>query len=93
MTDFTTSGYNVIERHIPETLIDKVNEVFDANKTIENSKSPYQLEADDEEEVTQKVTELVNSGITQVGAIMKEFATLPADKKMVSEVIKEVTTK
>lgn len=42
------------------------------------------------EEVTAKVTELVNSGITQIGAIMKEFATLPADKKMVSEVIKEV---
>ena len=42
------------------------------------------------EEVTQKVTELVNSGITQIGAIMKEFASLPADKKMVSESIKEV---
>ena len=42
------------------------------------------------EEVTAKVTELVNSGITQIGAIMKEFATLPADKKMVSEVLKEV---
>jgi uncharacterized protein YqeY len=42
------------------------------------------------EEVTSKVTELVNSGITQIGAIMKEFATLPADKKMVSESIKEV---
>lgn len=42
------------------------------------------------EEVTAKVTELVNSGITQIGAIMKEFATLPADKKMVSEAIKEV---
>jgi uncharacterized protein YqeY len=42
------------------------------------------------EEVTQKVTELVNSGITQIGAIMKEFSTLPADKKMVSESIKEV---
>jgi len=42
------------------------------------------------EEVTQKVNELVTSGITQIGAIMKEFATLPADKKMVSEVIKEV---
>jgi uncharacterized protein YqeY len=41
------------------------------------------------EEVAAKVTELVNSGITQIGAIMKEFATLPADKKMVSEVIKE----
>ena len=42
------------------------------------------------EEVTAKVAELVNSGITQIGAIMKEFATLPADKKMVSESIKEV---
>ena len=42
------------------------------------------------EEVTTKVTELVNSGITQIGDIMKEFATLPVDKKMVSESIKEV---
>ena len=42
------------------------------------------------EEVTAKVTELVNSGITQIGAIMKEFSTLPADKKMVSESIKEI---
>ena len=42
------------------------------------------------EEVTSKGTELVNSGITQIGAIMKEFSTLPADKKMVSETIKEV---
>lgn len=48
---------------------------------------PKQMSKD---EVTQKVTALVNSGITQIGAIMKEFATLPADKKMVSEVIKEV---
>lgn len=42
------------------------------------------------EEVTTKVTELKNSGVTNIGAIMKEFASLPADKKMVSEVIKEV---
>jgi uncharacterized protein YqeY len=42
------------------------------------------------EEVTAKVNELVTSGITQIGAIMKEFATLPADKKMVSEAIKEI---
>ena len=42
------------------------------------------------EEVTEKVTELVNSGITQMGAIMKEFASLPVDKKMVSEVVKEL---
>ena len=42
------------------------------------------------EEVTEKVKELVNSGITNIGAIMKEFAQLPADKKIVSEVIKEL---
>lgn len=42
------------------------------------------------EEVTQKVTELVNSGVTQMGAIMKEFSTLPVDKKMVSEIVKEL---
>jgi len=48
---------------------------------------PKQMSKD---EVTQKVTELVNSGITQMGAIMKEFSTLPADKKMVSEVVREL---
>jgi len=42
------------------------------------------------EEVVAKVTELVNSGITQIGAIMKEFGSLPADKKLVSEAIKEI---
>ena len=42
------------------------------------------------EEVDAKVNELVTSGITQIGSIMKEFSTLPADKKMVSESIKEI---
>lgn len=42
------------------------------------------------EEVTTKVTEIVNSGATNIGAIMKEFASLPADKKMVSEVAREL---
>jgi uncharacterized protein YqeY len=42
------------------------------------------------EEITEKVTELVNSGVTQMGAIMKEFSTLPVDKKMVSEIVKEL---
>jgi len=45
------------------------------------------------EEVTAKVTELVNSGITQIGSIMKEFSGLQVDKKMVSETINEVIKK
>lgn len=42
------------------------------------------------EEVTQKVTEIVNSGVTNIGLIMKEFATLPVDKKLVSEIAKSL---
>lgn len=42
------------------------------------------------EEISAKVTELVNSGVTQMGAIMKEFATLPADKKLVSQIFNEL---
>ena len=42
------------------------------------------------EEVTEKVTLLYNSGITNIGSIMKEFANLQVDKKMVSETIKEI---
>jgi uncharacterized protein YqeY len=55
--------------------------------TIVEAYLPKQMSKD---EITQKVTELVNSGITQMGAIMKEFASLPADKKMVSEVVREL---
>jgi len=42
------------------------------------------------EDVTKKVNELVNSGVTNIGGIMKEFASLQVDRKVVSEVIKEV---
>jgi len=42
------------------------------------------------EEVIEKVTEIVNSGVTNIGSIMKEFSQLSADKKVVSEVIKEI---
>jgi len=55
--------------------------------TIIEAYLPKQMSKD---EVTQRVTELINSGITQMGAIMKEFASLSADKKMVSEVVKEL---
>jgi uncharacterized protein YqeY len=42
------------------------------------------------EDIVIKVNALVASGITNVGGIMKEFATLHVDRKVVSEVIKEV---
>lgn len=42
------------------------------------------------EEIFAKVTDLKTAGITNIGQIMKEFATLPVDRKIVSEAIKEV---
>jgi uncharacterized protein YqeY len=39
-------------------------------------------------EIESKVDELIANGITQIGQIMKEFAQLPVDKKIVSEVVK-----
>lgn len=43
------------------------------------------------EEITQKVSELISSGVTNMGGIMKEFAQLPADKKLVSEIFRELS--
>ena len=43
------------------------------------------------EEITQKVSELINSGVTKMGGIMKEFSKLPADKKLVSEIFRELS--
>lgn len=42
------------------------------------------------EEVTNKVKEIIESGATNIGMIMKEFSSLPVDKKMVSEVAREL---
>jgi uncharacterized protein YqeY len=42
------------------------------------------------EEIKLKIVQLKSEGITQIGLIMKEFNNLPADKKLVSEVIKEI---
>ena len=39
-------------------------------------------------EIESKVDELLSNGITQIGQVMKEFAQLPVDKKIVSEVVK-----
>jgi len=42
-----------------------------------------------EKEVIVKLDEILASGVTNIGQIMKEFAQLPVDKKMVSELAKK----
>jgi uncharacterized protein YqeY len=41
------------------------------------------------EEIQSKIDALVASGMKNMGMIMKEFNSLPADKKMVSEMVKK----
>lgn len=41
-----------------------------------------------EAEINQKLDEIISAGASNIGAIMKEFAQLPVDKKMVSELAK-----
>jgi uncharacterized protein YqeY len=42
-----------------------------------------------EKEVIVKLDEILASGVTNIGQIMKEFSQLPVDKKMVSELAKK----
>ncbi len=42
-----------------------------------------------EVEINQKLDEILASGITNIGQVMKEFAQLPADKKLVSELARK----
>jgi len=51
---------------------------------------PYLPKKMSREEIAEKVSVLISSGISNIGSIMKEFANLPADKKIVSELIKEI---
>jgi len=56
-------------------------------QAILQSYLPKQLSKD---EIFTKITDLKVAGITNIGQIMKEFAGLPVDRKVVSEVIKEL---
>jgi len=42
------------------------------------------------EEIVQKVSDMKAAGVSNIGLIMKEFAGLSVDRKVVSEVIKEI---
>lgn len=42
------------------------------------------------EEITAKVSEILTSGVTNLGGVMKAFGSLQADRKVVQEVAKEL---
>lgn len=73
-----------------KSLKETIEKTGDAESKLQleivESYLPKQLS---KEEIVTKVNEIVASGITNIGLIMKEFATLPVDRKIVSEVVKE----
>ena len=82
-----TKILNKTVKSLKETL--QASNTSDAKLELEIVESylPKQLSKD---EIVSKVTELKLAGVTNIGQIMKEFASLPVDRKIVSEVIKEV---
>jgi len=81
-----TKILNKTVKSLKET-IDKGGETSKVELEIIEGYLPKQLSRED---IVAKVTELKVAGITNIGQIMKEFASLPVDRKIVSEVIKEV---
>jgi uncharacterized protein YqeY len=81
-----TKILNKTVKSLKET-IDKGGETSKVELEIIEGYLPKKLSR---EEIVVKITELKSAGVTNIGQIMKEFSTLPVDRKIVSEVIKEV---
>ena len=71
-----------------ERLKTKVDWVLDQHRGTNHMYDKYLPKQMSREEISLKLEELYCSGVTQIGDIMKAFSTLPADKKVVSELIK-----
>jgi uncharacterized protein YqeY len=81
---------NKTSKSLKETLSlisdsDKISSVK-AELNLVESYLPKQLSV---EEIQVKIDALVASGVNNIGQIMKEFSSLPADKKIVSELAKK----
>lgn len=74
-----------------KTLREVINQTGDQESkeqlTIVEAYLPKQMTRD---EISAKVNELMESGVTNLGGVMKAFGSLPADRKVVQEVVKEL---
>ena len=82
-----TKILNKIAKSINEVISLRPSETANQELAVIKAYLPTQMSR---EEIITKVSELFTLGITNIGAIMKEFGSLPADKKIVSEVAKEI---
>ena len=80
---------NKFAKNLRENIKLAGDEKSKAELVVIESYLPTNLSA---EEIQSKIDGLVASGVKNMGLIMKEFSTLPADKKLVSELVKKALT-
>lgn len=83
-----TKILNKVAKNLKETIEKTNDESSKSELAIIESYLPKQMS---KEEIADRVKALVFTGVSNIGAIMKEFANLPADKKVVSEVIRDLS--
>ena len=76
---------NKFAKNMKETIRLTNDETSKSELTIIESYLPKQMS---EDEIKAKLDEVIASGATNIGAIMKAFAGLPVDKKMLSDLAK-----
>lgn len=81
-----TKILNKFAKNLKETIRIANDEKSKKELEIIESYLPKMLSV---EEIQSKVDALVASGVKNIGQIMKEFSTLPVDKKLVSEIAKK----
>lgn len=87
-----------ILKKVQKSLKETISSISNKEEGVELSNATFELiivegylpKELSREDITKKILELKESGITNIGQIMKEFSNLPVDRKVVSEVIKEV---
>jgi hypothetical protein len=84
--DEVTKIRNKFAKNLRENIKLAGDEKSKSELAVIESYLPTNLSA---EEIQSKIDALVASGVKNMGMIMKEFSTLPADKKLVSELVKK----
>jgi len=87
-----------ILKKVQKSLKETISSISNKEEGVELSNATFELMIVEgylpkelsREDITKKILELKESGSTNIGQIMKEFSNLPVDRKVVSEVIKEV---
>lgn len=79
---------NKTAKSLRETIASGGGEEARAELALVESYLPKQMSRD---EIRQKIAEVRAGGTTSIGDIMKAFAQLPADRKVVAEIIKEAS--